>query len=129
MTTAQASPDAFPAVWIRVFHNNNAPTSITNGYEPGQAVTEVFTYVEDSVDDRVLLGRAFDLFHIGHDPEFGTPDGQAVEYRDRGNRPLSVGDVVAINDRFYTFDRVGCPQVIERPPIRQRACHGTVPMY
>ncbi|RAS59502.1 hypothetical protein C8D87_114114 [Lentzea atacamensis] len=126
MTTAQAAADAFPAVWIRVFHNNHATAS---GYAPGQSVTEVFTYVEDGLDDHVLLGRAFDLFYIGHDPEFGTPDRRAVEYRDRGNRSLAVGDVVAIDDRFYAFDHVGCPQVIERPPIRQRAGDGTVPMY
>ncbi|MDT7785203.1 MAG: hypothetical protein QOF58_3622 [Pseudonocardiales bacterium] len=127
MTTIEAT--AIGAVSIRVFHNNNLPTSMLDGYKSRDTVTEVYLYVEDALDDHVLLGRAFDLFNIGHDPEFGVPDERAVEYRDRGNRSLSVGDVVAIDDRFYTFDRVGRRRLEEQPTIRQRASHGTTPLY
>lgn len=117
------------AVPVRVFHNNDVPTSMLDGYKPGHTVTEVYLYVEDPHDDHVLLDRAFDLLSIGRDPEYGTPDERAVEYRGRGNRPLSVGDVVAIDDRFYAFDGGGRRRLDKQPTIRQHAAPGTVPLY
>lgn len=134
MTTIEA-PGAFRG-WVRVFHNNDAPLSFLYGYEKGQTVTEVDTFLEiDEQEDVALVSKVFDLFNIGHEPEFGIPDERAEQYRKAGNRSLSVGDVVGlcdaagIGDRFYTFDRSAVRLLTECPPIRQRSSYGTVPLY
>jgi hypothetical protein len=129
MTTIEAT-GAFRG-WVRVFHNNNAPLSFLYSYEKDQTVTEVDTYLEiDEQEDVALVRKIFDLFNIGHEPEFGIPDERAEHYRKAGNRPLSVGDVVGIGDRFYTFDRRSAVRLLmECPPIRQRSSYGTVPLY
>ncbi|KOV84793.1 hypothetical protein [Nocardia sp. NRRL S-836] len=129
MTTIAATADAIEAVPVRVFHNNDASASLLNGYQPGSTVTEVYLYIEDALDDHVLLDRAFDLFNIDPDPELGAPDERAVEYRSRGNRSLSVGDVVAVGDRFYAVDHTGWRRLGDQPLIRQQASRGTVPLY
>ena len=128
MTTIE-TPGAFRG-WVRVFHNNAAPLSFLFGYEKGQTITEVDTYLEINEDDDVALVRkVFDLFNIGDDPAFGVPDERAVQYRKAGNRSLSVGDVVGIGDRFYTFDGSAVRLLPECPTIRQRSSCGTVPLY
>ena len=53
------------------------------------------------------LGWAYELLNIGDDPECGTPDPQAVAYRQNGNRSLSVGDVLLLGDTAWSVDRSG----------------------
>lgn len=134
MTTIQVtdvSAGAYVPVWVRVFHNNAAPKSFQRGFQPGDKVTEVFTYValKDNSDDVGLVDQIFQLFNIGDDPTFGTPDEEAVAYHALGNRPLWTGDVVAINGSFYTYGADGPLQLDEQPPIRQHVTTGTVPLY
>jgi len=133
MSTIQTT--AAPAeVRVRVFHNNHVHEKYLRGYEPGQTVTEVFVYTTapkaDTHDhDQSLATEAFELLNIGDDPQFGTPDPRAVAYRAPGNRSLSVGDVIAIDDRFYSCDSRGWRELTEQPPVEQRAAHGTTPLY
>lgn len=135
MSTIQATvmPAGAPAaVWVRVFHNNHARGAFLRGYEPGQTVTEVFTYTTrptGDTHDHVLADEAFELFNIGDDPAFGIPDPRAMDYRARGNRSLSVGDVVAIDGRFHSCDSGGWHELVEQPPVEQHTAAGTTPLY
>lgn len=130
---AIATPAGAPAaVWVRVFHNNHSGEKYLRGYESRQTVTEVFTYTarpKGDTHDHVLADEAFALFNIGDDAAYGTPDPRAVDYRVRGNRSLSVGDVVAIDGRFHSCDSSGWHELTEQPPVEQRAAPGTTPLY
>ena len=119
---------------VRVFHNNEVPESFLRGYETGQTVTEVFAFDETNFDPKIhdhlsLAEHAFELLNIGDDPEFGTPDQRAVDYRRRGNRSLSVGDVLAIDERFLSCDRIGFRELDQPPAIQQLRQHGTTPLH
>lgn len=61
-----------------------------------------------------------------------VPDPVALHYRDRGNRSLSIGDVVAIEDdhgvRWYGCAHLGWDQLTAAPSIQALAQHGTTPV-
>lgn len=113
-------------MYVRVFHDVEQDEHGRNlgfyGWSPEHGMALVFAYYErDDQEDLDACERAFRVFNIGHDPDFGTPHPLAIEYRRRRNRSLSVGDVVAVNDRFYHCADVGWV-LIERnetSPIRQ----------
>ncbi|WP_278314988.1 hypothetical protein [Lolliginicoccus levis] len=95
---------------VRIFHNiardEQGRHAGFAGYRPGHQVELVFAYSAEGSDDE-LLERAFFLTNIGSGP-------LADAYRARGLRSLSVGDVLAIGQRYYGCDRIGW-QPIERP--------------
>lgn len=132
-TEPEAAPRARTTARVRVFLNNAFGGSYLRGYQAGNTVTEVFAYDETDldaeIDDLALAERAFELLNIGDDPSFGTPDQRAVDYRGRGNRSLSVGDVIAIDERFWSCDSVGWRELDEQPVIQQRWEHGIAPLY
>lgn len=81
-----------------------------DGYQPGQPLMRVARYTvedHDSTPSPVLADQAFRLFNVGDDPEFGVPDPRAVEYRKRGNRSLSKGDVVQVDTRWWACSSRG----------------------
>lgn len=117
---------------VRVFHNNHAHNALLYGYDDGQTVTEVFSYTtrpRSGTNDHTLAEEAFELFNIGDDPTYRAPDPRAVDYRARGNRSLSVGDVIAVDGRFHACDTVGWRELIGAPPVQQTATPGTTPLY
>jgi hypothetical protein len=133
LTEPEAAPRERTTARVRVFLNNAFGGSFLRGYQAGNTVTEVFAYDETNLDaetdDLVLAERAFELLNIGDDPSFGAPDQRAVDYRCRGNRSLSVGDVIAIDDRFWSCDSFGWRELDEQPVIQQRWEHGIAPLY
>lgn len=117
---------------LRVYHNvardeADRPVGMLDGYQPGHAVALVARLTLRAPTDLDACDIAFRLFNVGDDPEFGPPDARAVEYRQRGNRSLSTGDVVAVNGRFYACARVGWTP-IEPPRIDHTARYGTAPL-
>ncbi len=96
-------------------------------------VTEVFTYTA-LPDDPHPVQLAYDLCNIGDDPAFFDPPApRAVEYRDRANRSLSVGDVVAVRDdehgiRWYACASFGFDALDQAPVIENGEQHGTTPV-
>lgn len=116
---------------VRVFHNYNFRDGV-RGHQPGHRMTEVYAYDETDLgpedDDMVLLERAFELFNVGDDPDRGEPDTRALVYRERGNRSLSVGDVVAVDQRYYACDPFGWRE-LEDLSIQQQQTDGTTPLY
>ena len=84
------------------------------GYEPANHVLRPALMVTPAQIDRTpsasdisILERMYHLLNVGDDPDFGTPHPVAVAYRERQNRSLSVGDIVAIDNRWYTCASFG----------------------
>ncbi|MDU0293754.1 hypothetical protein [Saccharothrix longispora] len=116
-------------VTIRVFHNLN-DRALLVGYQ-GQPVAEVLAYREPPTSrsrDVDLVESAFQLCNVGDDPEFGQPDPRAVRYRHRGNRSLSIGDIVAVDGRFYACQRIGWRRIPQPRQLNERR-HGTTPLH
>ncbi len=129
---------------VRVFHNNNPRDGMVFGFQPtpyqvgdteqpAHTVTAVFSYTARP-DDPHPVQFAYDLCNIGDDPFFfDPPDPRAVEYRDRANRSLSVGDVVAVHDtergtRWYAVADAGFDALTQVPRIENAERHGTTPV-
>ncbi len=74
-----------------------------------------------------IAAGAFEIFNVGDDPAFGEPDPRAVEYRKRGNRSLSVGDVVQVGDVWLACASAGW-DVIEAPEWVVMDTHGSGPI-
>jgi hypothetical protein len=108
---------------INVYHNvaqdyAGRPLGMLDGYEITHELALVATVQvaeERGVQyaDSEHAEAMFHLFNVGDDPEYGTPDPIAQEYRFRGNRSLSVGDVVEIDGRAYAVGRVGYRRIPE----------------
>jgi hypothetical protein len=120
---------------VRVFHTNNFRDAHFD--PPGtHPVTEVFRYtVEidelagfglagdlddgDTSNDLCVCNHAWVLFNIGDDPDtYGQdPDARALDYRRRRNRSLSIGDVVAVEERYYQAASVGWEPLPDAPRV------------
>ncbi len=121
---------------VIAFHNIGLdPESYPWLYTPSDQVVEVFRarWPASSTTDPAVCEAVFRLLNVGDDPEFtgGKPDQEAVAYRTRGNRALSIGDVVALETSagrvFYAVARVGFDP-IEEPAIVHEARPGTQPL-
>lgn len=80
-------------------------------YEPGDIMHLAFEYPhDDHVEDLILCEEAFRWFNIG--------DKLPVvrRYRQAGNRSLSVGDVVVIDDRAYAVAPFGWDRLEDFDP-------------
>lgn len=104
---------------VEIFHNVNRDASfglncVFMRKDPGGYVKEfqsgahelvrVFEYEVDWTDDRAsvqpLLNQAFETFNIGSDE-------LAAQYRARGLRSLSKGDVIFVDGAPYACESVG----------------------
>ena len=122
---------------MRVYHNvardaAGRPLGMLDGYAPDHPVALVAelhlpTTGDDLADVASTLATVFHLFNVGDDPEFGTPDPRAVDYRLRGNRSLSVGDVVALGDQHFACARISWDP-IDPPRIEPISVPGTSPL-
>ncbi|WP_327100290.1 hypothetical protein OIE68_16870 [Nocardia vinacea] len=94
-------------VTVRVFLNH-APHSLLHGYTPSAPLALAYEYAistEGPAADAVILERAFAAFN-GH-PEHPDDHAHADAWTDKRLRSLSVGDVVAIDDRHYACESAG----------------------
>lgn len=92
---------------ITVYHN--VDDSSFFGWKPEHPLVPVFEYA-DSGNDTLILHRAWETFNIGHEPEFNVPAEQrrqALLYRARKLRSLSVGDVIAIDGQPHAVESFG----------------------
>ncbi|HEU0130813.1 MAG TPA: DUF3846 domain-containing protein [Mycobacteriales bacterium] len=123
--------DLTGAPWsVTVYHNTNREAlAPSRGYQHGDPLTLVARYhtIATSVD--AVLDRAWFLFNVGDDPDFGPPAPVAVAYRERRNRSLSVGDVLAVTDGnvFAVASPSGFTWV-ETLTVTNATTHGTTPL-
>lgn len=119
---------------IKAYHNvaqdeSGRPLGMLDGYAPGHPVVLVFQAIApEGVGDLAACENVFRLLNVGEDPEFGEPDPAAIAYRARGNRSLSVGDLVSVGDRFYQCGRFGWTQLDADPVVVDQQDYGTTPL-
>jgi len=110
---------------IRIFHNVSADAifGLNRVFDPAaeghvrraatgerHPLVPVFEYEapgDPATDTERLLHSAFELFNVGHDPDFGVPDPTALAYRARKLRSVSKGDVVQVGDNAYACESRG----------------------
>ncbi|WP_309117053.1 hypothetical protein [Saccharothrix sp.] len=115
-------------VTVLVLHNADDQALIT-GYRR-QPVIPVLRFQEPPAartNDIDLAEHAFALCNIGDDPEHGAPDPRATDYRRRGNRSLSIGDVVIVDGRAYACQPRGWLR-IPKPAQTLVRRHGSTPL-
>lgn len=82
-------------------------------YQPGDVMYRAFDYTvtASSLDeDLTVCERAFEWFNVGE-------NAYAKEYRAKGNRSLSVGDVVVVDGRAYAVDSFGWNKLDAFEPV------------
>ncbi|MGV9823478.1 hypothetical protein [Nocardia xishanensis] len=94
-------------VTVTVFVNTD-PLALLCGYSPGAQLVLAYRYTLPAAtvgDDRLLLERVFAAFN----DQPVHPDDQlhADAWAAKRLRSLSVGDVVALDDRYYACAPVG----------------------
>jgi hypothetical protein len=117
-----------PTMTVGVWHNIAVPENFLVGWQPAHPMVKVFAYdipAEQALDPYVVLEDAFFTFNEGDDV-------RAQEYRARGNRSLSKGDVVAIGEVAWACASNGWEQISGRIntgdwPIDQCRRHGSTP--
>jgi len=101
------------AIDVQVFHNiavdeMGRPTGMADGFKPGDPLLHVASWLTTvTADDDQVLRTVWHIFNVGDDEEFGPTYAVALEYRLRGNRSLSKGDVVRIGLEHYSVDGNG----------------------
>ncbi|GFJ84971.1 hypothetical protein [Phytohabitans houttuyneae] len=105
-----------------VYHNvavddGGRHLGLLDGYLPGHPVTLVFSTEIPECNDLDACEQLYRLLNVGHDPDFGEPDPRATQYRARGNRSLSMGDVACIDGRCYACARFGWQRLDHEPSI------------
>lgn len=129
---------------VTVFHNiagdeHGRTIAMLDGYQHGHPLVPVLqdlvglgTPTEGGVSE--LLEHYYHLLNVGDDPAFGGPHPLAVIYRQQGNRSLSVGDVIAIENgavvSWFAVASFGFDPLAEPPAFYARFAkqHGTTPL-
>lgn len=111
---------------VEVFHNISPnPMRFLNGYEDGDLLVHVCDYTSTETDVQRALEQTFMALNIGDE----AGDMQAITYRQRKNRSLSVGDVCVVNGQAYKCVTIGWkPTQIANTQVRGFATHGTTPL-
>lgn len=117
----------------KVYHNvarddAGRHLGILDGYQPEHPVTLVFTTDLPPSDEMAACEELYRLLNVGDDPAFGQPDPRAEAYRRRGNRSLSMGDLVSLDGRFYACAEHGWKPLDTEPTVVQARVPGTTPL-
>lgn len=105
---------------VEVYHNvattiDGKHAGMLYGFQPGDPLVLVAEYLltstrtEREEAQRDACEHAWREFspHLTHDHTTGRPSLTAVTYQARGNRPLTVGDVLAIDGHFFWSSGMG----------------------
>lgn len=87
------------------------------GYEPGHPVRQVFSYEAPSTSDLMgLADEAFGAFNAPYELLAEPYRVVAEQYRAAGNRSLSVGDVLKVDDTWLACASAGWVK-LEQVPV------------
>lgn len=114
---------------IRIYHNGARDEEGRNlgffGYKPEHPMVLVFAYVIPELDPGLAIEEAFHTFNVGEDD-------LAQAYRARRLRSLSVGDIVAVDGKFYSCENAGWITHDTQPVLaaaESSEFHGTRPLH
>lgn len=96
---------------VEVFLNQNTRECFFDGYKPGDALGEPFTYESSITDALAACEAAFMIFNMDLDMLRGRSLEIATAYRERRMRSLSVGDIVKVDGVAYACDSFGFRKV------------------
>lgn len=119
---------------VTVYHNvalddAGRHLGILDGYQPDHPVTPVLATELPEGDAIAVCDELYRLLNIGDDPNFGAPDPRALEYRMRGNRSLSIGDLARLDGQFHALTADGWQPLAAEPTIvRETQAHGSTPL-
>jgi predicted RecA/RadA family phage recombinase len=107
-------------VKVRAYHNVAGDQG--EPYKPGDVLVPVAAWDVPAGQDPLCVAEGvYELLNVGDDPDLGTPDKRlraiAVEYRERGNRSVSLGDVVCIGEEWFAVARGGFTRVEKEPGL------------
>lgn len=127
------TPKGSTTVKLSIYHNTTKDEQgrllgMVDGYEPGHLLTKVYELdARDGAHWAAALAYAYDVFNVGH--EATPPNRDAVGYRARDNRSLSIGDVVEIEGTWYACMPVGWGEIPTPEPAQlvDKLMHGTTP--
>ncbi|GGM73629.1 hypothetical protein GCM10012275_50450 [Longimycelium tulufanense] len=112
---------------VHIYHNTNRKAMI-DGYQHDHDVVLVAHYDDCTAPDHIAAcNKAFALYNADHNPDVTEPDPHVTQYRERGNRSLSVGDVVACDDHFFACQNSGWSAIAE-PTVAWLSMPGTTPL-
>jgi len=113
---------------VRIYHNAARDPEGRNlgffGYDPEHPMVLVFAYVSPETDSGKAIEQAFHTFNVGENM-------LATAYRQRKLRSLSVGDIVACDDTYYSCESLGWITQPKAPRLAEREAstfHGTQPL-
>lgn len=120
-------------ITVEVFHNVAQDEHGRHlgfwGYKAGHPLVKVASLIVDADTVEQAMDVAYRLLNVGDDPDFGTPDPQALDYRAARNRSLSVGDVLVFDGVAFTVADMGFEQVnVDPAQVVQVTIHGTTPL-
>jgi hypothetical protein len=105
---------------VTVFINKSIPDKYVYGYKRGDVAEYVMAYTDTiSTSEGAALDRAFHVFNA--DPEMlRHADDMALmlDYRGRKAPSLSVGDVLLVDDTWYSVASVGFDRLDHQPAIK-----------
>lgn len=102
--------------------------AMITGFQPGNEIVRVASVTVQAKDVTSACERVFHLLNVGEDPTFGEPDQQAIAYRARRNRSLSVGDVLIADGAAMAVADFGFqPVQVEPSQVVVRTEHGVTP--
>lgn len=124
---------------VEVYHNvatddQGRHIGMLDGYMPQHPIVMVAQFRYDELPSSYAAAEfAYRVLNVGDDPEFTDQEKPeaaiAREYRSRGNRSLSVGDVVKVEDDWLKCDHIGFSR-LPAPPTKvvSRKVAGTTPI-
>jgi hypothetical protein len=94
-------------ITVAIWHNLAVPDNFTVGWMPEHPMVKVFSYdihAEQARDPDAVLEDAWVAFNVGD-------DSRAQQYRARGLRSLSKGDVVVVGEIAWACASTGWVQI------------------
>jgi hypothetical protein len=115
-----------PVIEVCASHNLD---SRFDPYQPDHRVVLVYRgHVPAGTADIDACELVFELLNIGHDADYSEPNPDAVAYRARGNRSLSVGDLVSVDGRWFSCGRFGWSLLEAEPLVVAVRVDGSSPL-
>ncbi|GLX06692.1 hypothetical protein [Microbispora sp. NBRC 16548] len=115
-------------ITVSIWHNTAFPDNLVSGWQSDHPMLKVYAYdipAERARNPQEVLEEAFTTFNVGE-------DARAEKSRARGNRSLSVGDIVVVGEvgwacGSFGWEPLAGPINICKSSDPESRLHGSVP--